>query len=280
MTPVLSLILPANNEASHITSCLDAVLNSFPLPNEARAEIIVIPNGCNDDTAEIARSFGKRAQEKGWLLNVIELERGSKLVALNAADQVAVGEILVYLDADVIVSPDLLRQTVSALSEAKPAYASGKVQLSATKNWATRAYGRFYLQTPFMKQPAPGCGFFAMNRAGRTRWQEWPSIISDDTFARLSFSAEERQEVDANYEWPLVDGIRNLIQVRRRQNAGVAELEAKYPKLFENDSKERFTPAAVLKAVVLHPLGTLVYGLVSLTVKLTPGSTNDWRRGR
>jgi hypothetical protein len=119
-----------------------------------------------------------------------------------------------------------------------------------------------------------------MNRAGRARWAEWPAIISDDTYARLNFAPDERIEVSASYEWPLVEGLKNLIKVRRRQNAGVTELEAKFPALTKNDAKLKFTLLAVLQAVMRHPIGTLIYGLVSVTVKLRPDKNGEWKRGR
>lgn len=278
--PALSLIIPANNEAAHMARCLSAVLASDPLHDGAAVQIIVVPNGCRDETADIARGFQGQVQARGWHLDVIELAQGSKLAALNAGDAAAKAPALAYLDADVIVSPALLAQTAQVLGADAPAYASGKVQLSRSSSCFTRAYATFYLQTPFMKQPAPGCGYFAMNLAGRARFGEWPAIISDDTFARLSFSAAERHQLDAPYEWPLVEGMNNLIRVRRRQNAGVDELNAKFPDLMRNDAKLRFTPMAVLRAVLRHPIGTLAYGIVALSVKLTPDETGAWERGR
>ena len=156
-TPALSLILPANNEAMHIAACLEAVLASNSLVNDATVQIVVVPNGCSDDTAVIARSFREKAQLRGWKIDVIELEQGSKLAALNAGDTAANAPVLAYLDADVIVSSSLLKETEAVLSGDAPAYASGQVRLSPAKSWATRAYAKFYLQTPFMKQSAPGC---------------------------------------------------------------------------------------------------------------------------
>lgn len=278
MAPALSLILPANNEAAHIARCLDAVLASAPVAGAV--QVIVVPNGCTDDTAQIARGYAQAFCEKGWAFEVIELAEGSKLAALDAGDAAAHGAALAYLDADVIVSPPLLHQTAEALAGEAPRYATGTVQITRAGSAITRAYTTFYLRTPFMRQRAPGCGFFAMNRAGRARWGAWPRIISDDTFARLNFAPDERVQVAAVYDWPLVEGLGNLIRVRRRQNAGVDEIAREHPQLLENDAKTRFARKDLARTVLRHPIGTLVYGIVAMTVKLTPGATNDWRRGR
>lgn len=214
------------------------------------------------------------------MLDVIELSEGSKVIALNAGDTAAKAAILAYVDADVIMSPALLAQTARALDVDAARYVSGEVHLSKSRNLVTRAYGRFYLRTPFMQQVAPGCGFFAMNKAGRARWADWPTIISDDTFARLNFAPSERQQVSAPYDWPLVEGLRNLIRVRRRQNAGVDEIAHRFPDLTQNDAKNRFSPAAVLQAALRHPLGFGIYGFVALSVKLKPAKNREWKRGR
>lgn len=280
MTPALSLILPANNEEAHIGACLQAVLASDSLACDAPVQIVVVPNGCSDATAQIARSYQAKANARGWQLDVIELDQGSKIAALNAGETTALAPAFVYLDADVIVGPALLAQTADALDADDARYVSGQVQLSTSPSFATRAYGAFYLHTPFMRQCAPGCGYFAMNNAGRTRWADWPAIISDDTFARLNFAPDERRQVSAPYEWPLVEGLRNLVRVRRRQNAGVEEIEQRFPDLLKNDAKTRFTPAAIMNAAVRHPIGFLIYGIVALVVKISPARNSEWKRGR
>lgn len=280
MKPALSLILPANNEAAHIQACLQSVVTSDPLPNAGALQVIVVANGCSDDTANRARELVPAFDERGWVLTVLELAQGSKIAALNTGDAAAKAEILGYLDADVILSPAVVAQTVATLSSPQAGYASGVVRLPASDSFVTRCYATFYVQTPFMKQDAPGCGYFAMNRAGRARWAEWPTIISDDTFARLKFAPDERHQFAAPYQWPLVDGLKNLIKVRRRQNAGVNELAKLYPEIFANDSKLRFTLPAALKAAMRHPLGALVYGFVSISVKITVDQGSEWKRGR
>lgn len=280
MATALSVIIPANNEAEHIAACLSALLASRDLPQAGTAQVIVVPNGCTDDTGGIAAGFAARFAARGWQLQVVELAEGNKLAALDAGDDAATCAMRAYLDADVAVSKNLLAQTVQALQSDKPRYVSGQVQLAQAQSGLTRAYGRFYAQVPFMTQTAPGCGYFAMNGAGRARWASWPRIISDDTFARLSFAPDERVQVDASYEWPLVEGFANLIKVRRRQNAGVAEIAQKFPALLANDAKQGFTAFGLLRAIARAPLGFVVYAGVALAVKLSPGKTGDWRRGR
>ena len=50
-TPPLSVIIPACNEAGYIEACLHSLLASEP----AQFEVLVVANGCTDDTADRAR---------------------------------------------------------------------------------------------------------------------------------------------------------------------------------------------------------------------------------
>jgi glycosyltransferase involved in cell wall biosynthesis len=275
---LLSVLIPAHNEAAEITDCLGSVFASDPLPEGWQAEVLVLANGCSDDTAELARGCQAPA---GWQLSVLEQTEGGKLKALNAGDAAAGGQVLAYLDADVRISPGLLAQTVDALGGDAPRHASGTLRLMRARSALTRAYGRFWSGMPFLQDGVPGFGYFAMNRTGRSRWQDWPDIIADDMFARLQFTPEERVKLPAAYDWPLVEGAASLIRVRRRQDAGNQELAARYPELLQNDDKLPPRRSALLRQALRDPFGCAAYALVKLGVK-TPlfAARTTWDRGR
>lgn len=277
--PGLTVIIPAHNEARMIADCLAAVGASEGLRT---LEVLVVANGCTDDTAARARACAPAFAARGFALEVLELETGGKLGALNAGDARASHPARAYLDADVIVSPPLLAQIATLLDGNAPAYASGQVTIPAAHSAVTRAYARFYRQVPFMTHGVPGCGLFAMNGAGRAQWGNWPDIISDDTFARLSFAPDQRKMADASYSWPLVEGWAALVKVRRRQDAGVDQLKSMYPALFANDDKPAWTPAALVRAILRAPLGFAVYTAVALAVrrKSAQSTPGEWSRGR
>lgn len=278
MTAYVSVLIPAHNEADYIAPCLEALFASDPLPDGTPIEVLVLANGCTDGTARIARNV---PVPEGWSCSVMELPDSGKLGALNAGDTAAKGYVLIYLDADVIVSPPLLGQLTSALASERPLYASGTPKISSARTGVTRAYGRFWARLPFVMRGVPGFGVFAMNRTGRRRWQSWPDIISDDTFARLSFAPSERIRVPACYYWPMVEGFANLVRVRRRQDRGVSEIAARFAHLLDNDDK--YTPglAELLRLLLCDPIGFATYALVGLAVK-TPifADKKRWTRGR
>lgn len=290
----LSIIIPACNEERVIGDCLGAIVASthpfVPTGQEspqarreaaARVEIIVVPNGCTDRTADAARAFVDRAAQAGWSLRVIELKQGGKLNALNQAEAAASFGNRIYLDADVVVSREVVRELATVLARTEPVYASGTLDIAPPRSQVTRAYGRFWSKLPFVADGVSGCGLFAVNAAGRSRWDTFPDIISDDTFVRVQFSPAERIEVAPSYRWPLVEGFSNLVRVRRRQDIGVREIAAHYPHLMPNEGKSRLGMGRLLGLVLRDPVGFAVYAAVSLAVRLPAASKGPrWARGR
>lgn len=273
---MLSVIIPASNEEAYIEACLRSVLASAPVPGGA--EVIVVANGCRDATAERARGMAGQASTAGWGFQVLDLSEGGKPNALNQGDRVAMGDLRAYLDADVLLSPPLLAEIAGALEVRAARYVGGTPQISTAKSRVTRAYARFWQRLPFARSVAPGFGLFAVNAAGRSRWSEFPPLISDDSFVRLQFAPEERVQVAAPYDWPMIEGFRALVRVRRRQDAGVAEIGRLYPGLLDREGKRRLTLQDLVVLALRDPIGFATYATVSLAVKL--GKSGGWTRGR
>ena len=100
-----SIIIPAHNEASHIGLCLNAIAQTAtPYPNDV--EIIVVLNRCTDETAHICRDMGVRT--------VICDEKNLSKIR-NAGVAVAAGDIMITVDADSRMSPNMLSEIERAL---------------------------------------------------------------------------------------------------------------------------------------------------------------------
>ena len=278
VTPMLSLIVPASNEEALIGGCLEALAASEG-PG-VPVELIVVANGCTDRTVEVAEGLRGAIEARGWRYQVIDRARGGKLAALNAGDLIAApGGMRAYVDADVTVSPGLLAEVVTLLNREAPAYASGQVRIVGGPGFASRAYARLWAEVPFMKNSVPGCGFFAVNAAGRARWEAFPDVISDDMFARLQFAPEERHQARAGYDWPIADGFARLVRVRRRQDAGVVQIHQLYPDLAAHEDKGRMGLRGLARLGLRDPVGLAVYVAVALRVRLGRQGA-DWSRGR
>ncbi|WP_116347785.1 glycosyltransferase family A protein [Alkalilimnicola ehrlichii] len=99
-----SIIIPAHNEAAVIERTLRTVV---PMLAE-EDELILVANGCTDDTAGIARRYEPQVR-------VIETDVASKPHALNLGDQAARSFPRIYLDADIELKPEALPRLKAAL---------------------------------------------------------------------------------------------------------------------------------------------------------------------
>ncbi len=116
--PRVSLIVAAYDEEEVIAA---KVANALALdyPRD-RLEIIVASDGSSDATVERARAAG------GDL--VLDLPRGGKIAAQNAAAERASGEILAFSDANSEWRPDALRHLVEPFADPAIGYACGQVR--------------------------------------------------------------------------------------------------------------------------------------------------------
>ena len=109
VTPAVSLIIVAHNEAKGIAAKLENLLG-LDYPRE-QLEIIVASDGSEDGTESIVASYA----EKGVLL--FAYPRIGKISALNAAAAAARNEILVFTDANSTFAPQALRALVRPFAD-------------------------------------------------------------------------------------------------------------------------------------------------------------------
>jgi cellulose synthase/poly-beta-1,6-N-acetylglucosamine synthase-like glycosyltransferase len=114
----VSLIIPAHDEELVIERKL-ANARALEYPAEL-LEVIVASDGSSDRTAELARSAGAD--------QVLELPRGGKVAALNAAVREATGAILAFSDANSYWRPDALRRLIDRFADERVGYACGQVR--------------------------------------------------------------------------------------------------------------------------------------------------------
>jgi glycosyltransferase involved in cell wall biosynthesis len=104
----ISIVIPARNEARYVTRALDSVVaERWPLD---RLEAIVVANACTDETAAVARSWAAAHPE--LRARVIETTRAGVAGAKNLGAEGATGRILLFLDADSRLTPNVARRVV------------------------------------------------------------------------------------------------------------------------------------------------------------------------
>ena len=108
MTPLISVMIGAYNAESYLGEAIDSVLAQTYRP----LELIVVNDGSNDGTEDVARGYGD-AVVYGHQPNA------GNGAARNHAVRLASGELFAFLDADDRFTPDKLRLQQEVL-EARP----------------------------------------------------------------------------------------------------------------------------------------------------------------
>jgi cellulose synthase/poly-beta-1,6-N-acetylglucosamine synthase-like glycosyltransferase len=231
--PDITVIIPACNEALVIDDCLRAL---FHQSTDRRVEIIVAANGCTDDTAIRARELVDEAHTHDMRLLVLESPKGSKSLALNAADGHATGRVRVYLDADIRIGPNVLDEVFGALTSGETMLCAPTLRVAKVRSSFTHTYASVWSRLPVVRNDVIGCGFYAVNAAGRARWNTFPDLIADDKFVRLQFKGKERAVLpQAEFVVQMPEGFRELVRVRGRWCRGNRDLARAFPNLVRNE---------------------------------------------
>lgn len=145
--PVVSLIVAAYDEEEVIEAKVANVL-ALEYPRD-RLELIVVSDGSTDATAERARAAGADL--------VLDLPRGGKTVAQNAAAERASGEILAFSDANSAWQPDALRRLLEPFADPTVGYVCGQVRfLDAEGDNLEGAYWRYEMKVREMESSLAG----------------------------------------------------------------------------------------------------------------------------
>jgi cellulose synthase/poly-beta-1,6-N-acetylglucosamine synthase-like glycosyltransferase len=120
--PSLSLIVAAHDEQQVIAARVQNAL-ALDYPREL-LEVIVACDGCSDGTAERARAAGADL--------VLELPRGGKIRAQDAAVERARGDVVAFSDANSLWEAGAARALVAAFADPAVGYACGRVTFVQT----------------------------------------------------------------------------------------------------------------------------------------------------
>ncbi len=125
--PVVSVVVTTKNEAKSIENCLRSIKKqTYP---QKKIEIIIVDNNSTDKTKEIAKRFADKVYNKGP-------ERSAQR---NFGVERARGKYILYLDADMILSKDVISECVEkCLPRRKPTCPVA----SASAGW----YGEAFLR--------------------------------------------------------------------------------------------------------------------------------------
>jgi cellulose synthase/poly-beta-1,6-N-acetylglucosamine synthase-like glycosyltransferase len=275
----VTVIIPAHDEEVALRRCLEGLARqTYGGP----VEVIVVANGCEDDTAEVALE-SRALLPANLSLKVIEVRVAAKWQALNAADEAARSEARIYLDADIVLSPNALEELLGAFAEEGPRLVQPRVVVAwGVHSYPVRAFVRVWSALPYVRDQVLGLGCYAVNAPGRARWDVFPPLGADDTYVRFRFDdADKRVVRGATMTLSFPATLRELILVRGRWCRLSREVRRMEPFL---PPTERRRWAAAARFISTHPSSwldglffTSIWACAVLVSRL-PTPANDWAR--
>ena len=171
--PSITVIVPACNEAPHITPCLQSLIQQdYP-----HLQIIAVNDRSTDTTGTIIDTLAAQHLTQLRALHITQLPSGwlGKTNALAQAAALATSDFLLFTDADVIFRPDALRRS---LAYAVASHADHLVTVPTTiiRRWDEAAVLGFFqifslwaarpwkIPDPRAKRDAIGIGSFNLLR--------------------------------------------------------------------------------------------------------------------
>lgn len=210
-----TVIIAAFNESAVIQDTIMALLSDKP-----QFQIVVICNGCTDDTAKVV-------QENFKSVICHSVKQASKSLAIRYAESLKPGFPRLYLDADII----LRGVDVTALFEISKSVQTPFLLIPGSKvvdeecsYWVKKFYRAWY-QSPHVIDSGYGAGAYLINESGRARFSVWPQLTADDAFVRTQFNLAETK-VTNNYlaQVKAPRTLWSLIKVKTRSKFGNLQL--------------------------------------------------------
>ncbi len=220
--PRVSLIVAAYDEEESIAAKVaDALALDYP---RERLELIVASDGSADATVERARAAGADL--------VLDLPRGGKIAAQNAAAERASGEILAFSDANSAWAPDALRHLVEPFADPAVGYACGQVRfLDAGGDNLEGAYWRYEMAVREMESALAGitAGNGAIYAVRREAYLPLPPSGSHDLSFPFLLAKRGRRSLYlpwARAEEKMVPTLEGELARKRRMMVGLWDIVA------------------------------------------------------
>jgi GT2 family glycosyltransferase len=266
-----AVIVPAYNEAAVIKRTLGPL---SPLAVAGFIELVVVCNGCTDDTADVARGVeGAR---------VIELEQGSKPAALNAGDEAATLWPRLYLDADIQISAATVLAVLDRLDRGDILVARPDSRYDFRGASAlVRSYYRARQRVPQHRLAMWGAGAYGLSETGHQRFGAFPTVTDDDLYVDTRFDADEKTVVTAEPSVVKTPADpKNLLAILRRGHRGDTELVARGHQPPELRNTGVGTAVAVLRAVrgPFSAADAVVYLGMALASRVGRRDASRWER--
>jgi glycosyltransferase involved in cell wall biosynthesis len=109
----LSVVIPTYNRLPILRKCLTALEDQRLAPPVQRYEVVVVDDGSTDDTVPWLEDHAEQLPH----VRLIRQEHGGPAEGRNRGVEAARGDVIVFIDSDLVVTPDFLVSHARALQE-------------------------------------------------------------------------------------------------------------------------------------------------------------------
>jgi glycosyltransferase involved in cell wall biosynthesis len=185
MTPgLISIIVPCYNQGMYLKETIQSALASSYRP----VEILIINDGSTDNSLELAQELEAQHPE----VRVLNQANAGVTKARNSGIAGALGEYLLPLDGDDLISPAYIEQGLAILAtrpEVKVVYCQAeKFSDSGRKPWKLKPFSlqqlakdnMIFVSALFRKADAAAVGGFSEDmQLGREDWEFWIKLLKN-----------------------------------------------------------------------------------------------------
>lgn len=189
--PLVSIIVTTKNEESHIDTCLKSISQQ----SYKNLEIIVVDNNSSDKTKEISKRYTNKVFNKGP-------ERSAQR---NFGAKKASGDYVLFIDADMILGKNVIRECVIESQKSIPVQSGSKVK--------SQKLGGIVIP-----EKSQGLGFWAKVKAYERSFYEGDNTVEAARFYKRE-AFEKTQGFDEKLtgpeDWDLSDRVRRVYRIAR-----------------------------------------------------------------
>ena len=165
--PFVSIVVPTFRNPGPLRQTLES-LHRLDDPND-RYEIVVVDDAPDAETETVADAFASGSPRARYVAH----SHGGAARARNYGARIAAGEVIIFIDDDMLVPADLIARHLQALEENAPAVVSGyrKFAPNLASLLASTPFGRYRLEV----EPRAGVGSRSCRRPGDRKSVSTPS---------------------------------------------------------------------------------------------------------
>ena len=275
--PFIAIVVPAHDEEAGVAATIQSLLaTEYPAD---RRRVVVVADNCTDATAEVARAAGAHVIEriepefrgKGYALALAFSQLLDGPNACPAVDAIAV------VDADTLVSPNLLREMAEAFGRGASAVQADYGVRHAEASWRTRllviAFAAFHGARSLGRERLGlscglrGTGMGFTSAVLREVPQRAAGLVEDiEHGIELGLAGHRVWYLHDAHVWGEMPATATASQSQRdRWERGRRQLVTQWaPRLLHRASRDRVS-ADLLIDLLVPPLGQLALVLLSTT---------------